>query len=73
MSEIAKRMVVRLVSGGPKMSVVSVSDFSDSGGPEQGAVCSWFDDKKNHQEKVFDVAILEPCPAEPTSLTMKPG
>ena len=59
MSEIKKGMVVRLKSGGPKMSVVRVSDCSEDGAPELGAVCSWFDDKNKHTEKLFDAAILE--------------
>lgn len=60
MSSIAKGAVVQLVSGGPKMSVVDVGDYSGGGGPEDGAKCMWFDAKNAKQEAVFDVAVLKP-------------
>ncbi|NHZ62627.1 MULTISPECIES: DUF2158 domain-containing protein [Massilia] len=70
MSEIKKGMVVRLKSGGPKMSVVRISDYSEDGGPEEGAVCSWFDEKNKHEEKLFDATILEEVIERPGPLTV---
>jgi uncharacterized protein YodC (DUF2158 family) len=66
MSEISKGMVVQLVSGGPKMSVLNVGSYASHGGPEEGASCVWFDSKNIKFEDVFDVAVLkqykEPIP-----------
>jgi uncharacterized protein YodC (DUF2158 family) len=66
MSEISKGMVVQLVSGGPKMSVADMGDYSFNGGPEQGAACVWFDAKNVKFQDVFDIAVLkqykEPIP-----------
>lgn len=59
MSAISKGMVVQLISGGPKMSVVNVGSYASHGGPEQGASCVWFDSKNEKCEDVFDVAILK--------------
>ncbi|MYM81100.1 DUF2158 domain-containing protein [Duganella sp. FT50W] len=63
MSSIAKGAVVQLVSGGPKMSVVDLGDYTGSGGPKDGAKCMWFDAKNIRQEDVFDVAVLKPYAA----------
>lgn len=60
MSGITKGMVVELISGGPRMSVSSVGDYSTMGiGPKEGAKCVWFDSKNTRHEEVFDVAILK--------------
>lgn len=59
MSAISKGMVVQLISGGPKMAVVSVGSHASNGGPEEGAVCVWFDGKQEKCEEVFDVAVLK--------------
>jgi uncharacterized protein YodC (DUF2158 family) len=58
MSEIKKGMVVQLLSGGPKMSVVDVSDYNHSG-QDDGAKCVWFDAKNMKTEAVFDIAVLK--------------
>jgi uncharacterized protein YodC (DUF2158 family) len=58
MAGIARGMVVQLISGGPQMSVVDVTDHSPIG-PKEGARCIWFDDKKKQCEEIFDVAILK--------------
>lgn len=63
MSSITKGSVVQLVSGGPKMSVVSLGDYSGSGGPTDGVKCMWFDAKNIRQEDVFDAAVLKPYAA----------
>ena len=59
MTEITKGMVVQLISGGPKMSVENVGDFSSSGRSENGAVCVWFDSKNIRCQDTFDVAVLK--------------
>jgi uncharacterized protein YodC (DUF2158 family) len=59
MSTIIKGMVVELISDGPKMAVVDVSDYSDNGGPKVGAKCTWIDAKGLKHEEVFDVAVLK--------------
>lgn len=65
---IAKGMVVELISGGPKMSVTSIGDYSDMGtGPKEGAKCVWFDAKQARCEEVFDVAILKEYVERPSS------
>ncbi|WP_223468972.1 DUF2158 domain-containing protein [Massilia soli] len=58
MSSIAKGSVVQLISGGPQMSVVDVSDYNHSAEKDQ-AKCVWFDAKNNRVEAVFDIAILK--------------
>jgi uncharacterized protein YodC (DUF2158 family) len=59
MSAITKGMVVELISGGPKMSVAHLSDYSEFGGVKDGALCVWFDAKNSKCEQVFDVAVLK--------------
>ena len=65
MSEFKKGDVVRLKSGGPKMTVSSVGSHADTGGPEEGVICVWFDVVKGvqkHQSELFDAAVLELAP-----------
>jgi uncharacterized protein YodC (DUF2158 family) len=59
MSAITKGMIVELISGGPKMSVMNVSDYSSSGGPKDGVECVWFDSKHSKCDQVFDAAVLK--------------
>lgn len=60
MANLAKGMVVQLVSGGPKMSVSDIGDYSGMGmGPSNGIKCVWFDAKSNRCEEVFDAAVLK--------------
>lgn len=59
MSEISKGMVVQLISGGPQMSVVSVGDHEDIGGPKEAVTCVWFDEKHVKHEDVFDAAVIK--------------
>ncbi|NHZ98058.1 DUF2158 domain-containing protein [Massilia sp. CCM 8734] len=58
MSDIAKGKVVQLISGGPQMSVVDVSDYNGSG-KDDTEKCVWFDAKSVRCEDVFDVAVLK--------------
>lgn len=60
MSDIALQAgdVVVLKSGGPKMTIVEIGDFGPLG-PNPGVKCEWFDEKKNHQEKVFAPTSLD--------------
>jgi len=63
MSEFKKGDVVQLKSGGPKMTISDLGDYSPLG-PEDGAKCVWFE-KEKRQEHVFDTAVLKK-PAVPT-------
>ena len=58
MSEIVKGKIVELISGGPEMSVVDVSNYNHSAAKDQ-AKCVWFDSKNSKCEEVFDIAILK--------------
>lgn len=58
MADITKGMVVQLASGGPKMTVTDLGDYSPLHARD-GAKCVWFDDKKVQQQAVFDVAVLK--------------
>lgn len=49
--EIKKGDTVRLKSGGPLMTVQSIADNEAS--------CTWFDDKNNRKEGIFDPATLK--------------
>lgn len=60
MAELSKGMVVQLASGGPKMTIMDLGDYSPMDAKE-GAKCVWFDDKKVKQQEVFDVAVLKEC------------
>lgn len=57
MPEFKKGDLVNLKSGGPKMVVSDVGDYSPHGS-EDGVNCVWFDGSKS-SEKVFDAATLE--------------
>lgn len=61
MAEITKGMIVELISGGPKMSVIDIGNYSGgmSMGPENGVKCVWFDAKQNKCEEVFDAVVLK--------------
>lgn len=56
MSNIKKGDEVQLKSGGPIMTVQDIDDYSPTG-PEDGALCVWFD-KNNPMEKVFSLSTL---------------
>ena len=58
MSSFTKGMVVQLVSGGPKMSVVDTGDYSPMDSAD-GVKCVWFDAKQIKCEEVFDAAVLK--------------
>lgn len=58
MSSFTKGMVVQLVSGGPKMSVVHTGDYSPMDSAD-GVKCVWFDAKQIKCEEVFDAAVLK--------------
>lgn len=74
MAEITKGMVVELISGGPKMSVSAMGDYSTFGtGPKDGAKCVWFDAKNIRCEEVFDVAILKEHIAPSSSARLTRG
>ncbi|MDR5815807.1 DUF2158 domain-containing protein [Caballeronia sp. LZ033] len=57
MSEVKKGDVVELKSGGPRMTVAEVDDYSPMG-PLRGAKCVWFE-KNAQKEHVFDVDVLK--------------
>lgn len=54
--EIQTGDVVQLKSGGPKMTVEDIGDYSPIG-PQNGAKCVWFDGKKR-LEDVFAITSL---------------
>ncbi|MTW11417.1 DUF2158 domain-containing protein [Pseudoduganella eburnea] len=58
MATFEKGVVVKLKSGGPKMTVVGVGDYGPIG-PEDGVQCTWFDEKNKLQSQTFDAAVLE--------------
>jgi uncharacterized protein YodC (DUF2158 family) len=58
MADFQKGNVVKLKSGGPKMTVMNVGDWSPTG-PVDGVLCTWFDEKNKHSEHVFDAATLD--------------
>jgi uncharacterized protein YodC (DUF2158 family) len=75
MATITEGMIVELISGGPKMSVGKVSDYSTGmmPGPKEGALCVWFDSKQNKCEEVFDTAILKEYVAPSSSTRVTRG
>lgn len=50
--------VVMLKSGGPKMTIKDIGDYSLHGGGNPGAACAWFDGVKPMKE-VFPLSSLE--------------
>jgi len=54
MTDLKKGDVVKLKSGGPKMTVQGLGEYL---GVEDGVLCVWFDDKGKHSE-VFERASL---------------
>ena len=56
MNEIKSGDCVVLKSGGPLMTVKNVKDTSNDGA---GAVCIWFDDHSQPQQKVFSIVTLK--------------
>lgn len=59
MAEFKKGDVVVMRSGGPKMTVVDLGDYSGYGpGPKDGVKCQWFD-KTKRLEDVFDAESIE--------------
>ena len=50
--------VVILKSGGPTMTVHYMGNYSQTGGPERGVLCVWFDNAKK-SEDVFHQDALE--------------
>ncbi len=71
MSEIVKGKIVQLISGGPDMAVVDVSDYNHSG-KNDSAKCQWFDAKNTRCEELFDIAVLklvEPRPSASMKVT----
>ena len=59
MANFKKGDVVVMRSGGPKMTVADIGDYSGSGtGPKDGVKCQWFDKAKRFDE-VFDAEVLK--------------
>ena len=59
MEQFEKGDVVCLKSGGPRMIITALGDYSGwTTSPAHTATCMWFEGKKK-QEAVFDVAMLE--------------
>ena len=50
--------IVRLKSGGPKMTIVSIDESA-------GASCTWFDRNGKRHESVFALATVEAFVARP--------
>jgi uncharacterized protein YodC (DUF2158 family) len=65
MSDFKKGDVVELNSGGPRMTIADLGDYSPMG-PENGAKCVWFE-KTTRKEHVFDVAVLKASNERPMS------
>ncbi|MEX5664631.1 DUF2158 domain-containing protein [Pseudomonas neuropathica] len=61
MAEFKKGDVVVMRSGGPKMTVVDLGDYSGGLGPKDGVKCQWFD-KTKRLEDVFDAESIEIAP-----------
>jgi uncharacterized protein YodC (DUF2158 family) len=64
MTDFKKGDIVKLKSGGPRMTVSTVGDYAGGMGigPEDEVACVWFDLVKGvqkPQERVFDAAVLE--------------
>ena len=58
MAKFSKGDVVVLKSGGPKMTVVDVGDYSMGLGPKNGVSCVWFDKMKKCDD-CFDEEALD--------------
>lgn len=59
MADFKKGDIVIMRSGGPKMTVADLGDYSSYGtGPENGVKCQWFD-KTKRLEDVFDAEVLK--------------
>jgi uncharacterized protein YodC (DUF2158 family) len=56
MAEVKRGDVVQLKSGGPRMTVADVGDYSPLR-PKNGAKCIWFEGNKKNED-VFDVEVL---------------
>jgi uncharacterized protein YodC (DUF2158 family) len=57
-TELKPGDIVQLRSGGPRMTVESIDNYSYSGTPEMKARCTWFEGTKR-QEALFVLAALE--------------
>lgn len=57
MADFKKGDVVQLKSGGPRMTIQDLGDYGPTG-PEEGALCVWFE-KDKQQQSTFDVAVLQ--------------
>ena len=62
MSDIQVGDVVRLKSGGPKMTIHELGNYGPVSS-ENGAKCVWFEGTRPVQQ-VFDVAVLAPDDGE---------
>lgn len=61
MADFKKGDVVVLLSGGPKMTVVDLGDYSGGLGPKDGVKCQWFDKTKRFED-VFDAESIKIAP-----------
>lgn len=61
--------VVRLKSGGPKMTVVHYGKYGY--GDEYSYKCKWFDEKNKLVEDTFTAAELETDAPRPTSVKLQ--
>jgi len=62
--EIKVGDVVMLKSGGPEMTVEDIGDYRGSGGPSNGAKCTWFVEGEKKTE-VFAIEALMKVESEP--------
>lgn len=72
MPGFTKGMVVKLISGGPKMSVAAVGDYGPMDAVD-GVKCVWFDAKNIKCEDVFDAAVLKEYVEPSINMTMSRG
>ncbi len=56
--ELKVGAVVQLKSGGPKMTIQDIGDYSHPGGTENSAKCFWFDGNEQKVE-YFDISGLQ--------------
>lgn len=61
MTDLVKGEQVRLKSGGPRMSIDDIGNYSPMGigGEPPKAKCSWFDTKGNRKTELFELHTLE--------------
>lgn len=69
MADFQPGEMVRLKSGGPRMTIDDIGDYSPMGvgGEPHKAKCSWFDEKNKRMTDLFALHTLEKIEDRPTS------